>query len=145
MKTSKSIILSVAAVALWGTSSLKAQTVTVEIPFAFSAQDTTLPAGKYTISTSSASSSSRDLMLIRNVKTHKGMLFLAPENESEYKGAEDRNVVLFHRIGDRYFLAEVKTKALCGHIDPSKLERELSSEGKAQPVAALVVPAQSVR
>ena len=148
MKTLKSIILSVAAVALWGTSGLKAQTATVDIPFAFSAQNTTLPAGEYTISTVSSSStisSSRDLMLIRNVKTRKGVLVLAPSNESEYKGAEDKNVVLFHRIGDRYFLAEVKTEALRGHIAPSKLERELSSEGGGQSVAALVVRAQSVR
>ena len=147
MKTLKPIILSVAAVALWGTSCLKAQTATVDIPFAFSAQNTTLPAGEYTISTVSSSStisSSRDLMLIRNVKTRKGVLVLAPSNESEYKGAEDKNVVLFHRIGDRYFLAEVKTEALRGHVGPSKLERELSSE-VGQSVAALVVPAQSVR
>ena len=147
MKTLKTIILSVAAVALWGTSGLKAQTATVDIPFAFSAQNTTLPAGEYTISTVSSSStisSSRDLMLIRNVKTRKGVLVLAPSNQSEYKGAEDKNVVLFHRIGDRYFLAEVKTEALRGHVGPSKLERELSSE-VGQSVAALVVPAQSVR
>ena len=147
MKTLKSIILSVAAVALWGTSGLKAQTATVDIPFAFSAQNTTLPAGEYTISTVSSSStisSSRDLMMIRNVKTRKAMLVLAPRNGSEYEGAEDKNVVLFHRIGDRYFLAEVKTEALRGHVGPSKLERELSSE-VGQSVAALVVPAQSVR
>jgi hypothetical protein len=147
MKTLKSIILSVAAVALWGTSGLKAQTATVDIPFAFSAQNTTLPAGEYTISTvstSSAISSSRDLMVIRNLKTHKAVLVLAPSNETEYKGAEDKNVVLFHRIGDRYFLAEVKTEALRGHMAPSKLERELSSEG-GQSVAALFVPAQSAR
>jgi hypothetical protein len=141
MKTLKSIILSVAAVALWGTSGLKAQTVTVNVPFAFSAQNTTLPAGEYTMS----AISTRNLMLIRNVKTRKGMLVLAPSNETEYKGAEDKNVVLFHRIGDRYFLAEVKTEGVRGHLIPSKLEKELSSEGDGQSVTALVVPAQSVR
>ena len=148
MKTLKTIILSVGAVALWGTSGLKAQTATVDIPFAFSAQNTTLPAGEYTISTVSSSStisSSRDLMLIRNVKTREAMLVLAFSNESEYRGAKDKSVVLFHRIGNRYFLAEVKTEGVRGHIGPSKLEKELASEVSGQPIAALIIPARSVR
>ena len=148
MKTLKTIILSVGAVALWGTSCLHAQTATADIPFEFSVQNTTLPAGEYTMSpmsTSSASSTSRDLMVIRNVKTRKAVLVLAPSNESEYKGSNDKSVVLFHRVGDRYFLAEVKTEAVRGHIGPSKLEKELVSEVSGQPIAALIIPARSVR
>ena len=148
MKTLKTIILSVSAVALWGTSGLNAQTATAEIPFEFSVQNTTLPAGEYTmaaVSRSSATSTSHDLMLIRNVKTRKAVLVLAPSNESEYKGSNDKSVVLFHRVGDRYFLAEVKTEAVRGHIGPSKLEKELVSEVSGQPIAALIIPARSVR
>jgi hypothetical protein len=141
MKTLKTIILSAGAVALLGASGLHAQTeATATIPFEFSVQNTTLPAGDYTMS---AASTSHDLMLIRNVETNKAILVLAPEGA--YKGAKDKNVVLFHRIGDRYFLAEVKTAAVRGHVGPSKLERELASEGKGQPMAAVIVPALSVR
>jgi len=140
MKTLKTIILTAGAVALLGASGLSAQTTaTATIPFEFTAQNTTLPAGDYTIS---AASASHDLMSIRNVETRKAVFVLAPK---AYKSAQDKNVVVFHRIGDRYFLAEVKTDAVCGHIAPSKLERELASEGSGQPMAAVIVPALSVR
>jgi hypothetical protein len=138
MKTLKTIILSVGAVALLSASGLYAQTkATANIPFDFSVQNTTLPAGEYTMSTS------HDVMWIRNVETNKAILVLAPE--SPYKGAQDKNVVRFHRIGDRYFLAEVKTDGVRGHLAPSKLERELTAEGGGQPMAAVIVPALSVR
>ena len=143
MTTLKTIMLSVGAVALLGASGLYAQTkATAEIPFEFTVQNTTLPAGEYTMS---ATSASHDLMLIRNVEARKAIVVLAPSNETEYKGANDKNVVLFHRIGDRYFLAEVKTEGVRGHVAPSKLERELASEGTGQPMAAVIVPALSVR
>ena len=143
MKTLKTIILGVGAVALLGASGLYAQTkATATIPFEFTVQNTTLPAGDYTISPASAS---HDLMTIRNVENRKAVLVLAPSGVSEYKGAPDRNVVLFHRIGDRYFLAEVKTDAVRGHVSPSKLERELAAGGSGQPLAAVIVPALSAR
>jgi hypothetical protein len=54
MKTLKTIILSVGAVALLGASGLSAQTkATADIPFEFTAQNTTLPAGEYTMSAAS--------------------------------------------------------------------------------------------
>jgi hypothetical protein len=84
-------------------------------------------------------------MLIRNVETRKAIAVLAPSSESGYRTTPDKNVVVFHRIGDRYFLAAVKTDAVCGHLAPSKVERELASEGGGQPVAAVIVPALSVR
>jgi hypothetical protein len=134
--------MSVGAVALLGASGLFAQTkATAAIPFEFTVQNTTLPAGDYTMS---ATSATHDLLLIRNVETRKAILVLAPGG-SDYKGAKDKNVVLFHRIGDRYFLAEVKTDAVRGHVAPSKLERELASGGSGQPMAAVIVPALSVR
>ena len=143
MKTLKTLLLSVGAVALLGASGLYAQSkATANIPFAFTAQNTTLPAGEYTMSPASAS---HELMLIRNTETRKAVMVLAPSGTSEYKGDPNKNVVLFHRIGDRYFLAEVKTDGVRGHVSPSKLERELAAEGGGQPLAAVIVPALSAR
>jgi hypothetical protein len=143
MKTLKTMILSVGAVALLGASGLYAQTkATATIPFEFTVQNTTLPAGDYTMSPASPS---HQLMLIQNTETRKGAMVLAPSGSSEYKGAPDKNVVVFHRIGDRYFLAEVKTDGVRCHVSPSKLERELASEGGGQPLAAVIVPALSAR
>jgi len=138
MKSLKTIILSVGAVALAGSSGLYAQSkATATIPFEFSVANTTLPAGEYTMS---PTYSTHDLMVIRNVETRKAVVVMAPNNSTEYKGPAGRNVVLFHKIGDRYFLAEVKTDAVKGHVAPSKLERELSPEGGG-PMAAVIVPA----
>jgi hypothetical protein len=143
MKTLKTIILSAGAVALLGASGLYAQTTaTADIPFEFTAQNTTLPAGEYTMS---SASTTHGVMLIRNVETRKAILVLASSSASGYRGTGDKNVVVFHKLGDRYFLADVKTDAVCGHVGPSKLERELASEGKGQPMAAVIVPALSVR
>jgi hypothetical protein len=143
MTTLKNMILSISAVALSGASGLYAQTqVTAEIPFEFSVLNTTLPAGAYTMQSMSSVSG---VMLIRNVESRKAITVLAPSNFSEYKAAQKKNVVLFHQIGDRYFLAEVKTDWLCGHVGPSKLERELKSETDGQPVASVIIPALSVR
>ena len=143
MKTLKTMILSVGAVALLGASGLYAQTrATAAIPFAFTVQNTTLPAGDYTVSQASALG---NLMLIRNLEAHKAMLVIAPGGERAYRSSGDKNVLVFHKVGGRYFLAEVKTDAICGSIVPSKLERELASEGGGQTMASLILPAQMVR
>ena len=143
MKTLKTMILSAGAIALLGASGLFAQTKAVaDIPFAFTVQNTTLPAGEYTMS---AASTAHELMSIVNVETRKEILLLASSSESGYRRAAQKNVVVFHKIGDRYFLAEVKTDAVCGKVAPSKLERELASEGSGQPLAAVIVPALNVR
>lgn len=143
MTTLRTMILSVGAVALMGASGLFAQTkATADIPFAFSAQNTTLPAGHYTLS---ASPTSRDLMVVRNVETKQAILILAPSSESGYRRADEKNVVVFHQAGDRYFLADVKTDAVCGHVPPSKLERELASNGVGQSITAVIIPALNAR
>ena len=139
MKTLQTMILT-AGVALLGAGGLFAQAkATADIPFEFTVQNTTLPAGSYTMSLASASHS---VMAIRNAEARKDVLVLAP---SESKGAEEKNVVVFHRIGDRYFLAAVKTDAVCAKVAPSKLERELTSEGNGQPMASVIVPALNLR
>jgi hypothetical protein len=142
MKTLKTMILSVGTVALLGASGLYAQTkATADIPFDFAVQNTTLPAGQYTMS---AASTSRDLMSIENAETHKKILVLAPSSESGYRTSQAKNTVVFHKVGDRYFLSAVKTDAVCGRVAPSNVERELASAGN-QPVAAVIVAALNVR
>jgi hypothetical protein len=143
MTTLKSMILSVGAVALLGASGLYAQTqATADIPFEFTVQNTTMPAGEYTIS---KTSTGRDVMVIRSVDTRKAVLVLASDSESGYRKAQDKNVVVFHKSGDHYFLAEVRTDAVSGRVAPSKLERELASNGGGETMAAVIVPALSVR
>jgi len=141
MTTIKTIMLGVGAIALWGASGLSAQTkATATIPFEFTVQNTTLPAGDYALSTSSVA---HDFMTIRNAETSKAIMVLADSSASGYRGPQDKSVIVFHRIGDHYFLADVKTDAVCGRVPASKLERELEVGG--QRMAAVVIPALSAR
>ena len=141
MKTLNTMILSVGAVALLGASGLRAQTTaTANIPFAFTVQNTTLPAGEYTMSEASQTG---NLMSIRNPEAHQAIVVVAPGGDKAYRRAGDKNVLVFHKVGDRYFLAAVKTDAVCGNISPSKLEREIASED-GQTMALLIIPALSV-
>jgi hypothetical protein len=140
MTTLKNIMLSVGAVALLGASGLSAQTkAAAAIPFEFSVQNTTLPAGNYTLAATAP-----EVITIRNAETGKAIMLLAPSAERGYRTVQSKNIVVFHKVADRYFLADVKTDAVCGHVIPSRLERELTSEG-GQPTAAVILPALSVR
>lgn len=139
MKTLKTVILTVGAVALLGANGLSAQTkATADIPFEFTVANTTMQAGHYTMS---AASPLHNLMSIRNDDTGKTIVVLAPGGESGYRTGQEKNTVLFHQAGDRYFLEAVKTDAVCGTIPPSKAERELASTGTGHTVAAVIVPA----
>ena len=143
MKTLNTIMLTAGAVVLWGASGLSAQTrATANVPFEFTVQNTTLPAGEYTIS---KTSTGRDLMLIQNVEAHKAVMVIAPSAEAAQRRTESPNVVVFRQIGDRYFLEDVKTSGVCGHVAPSKLERELVAETGGHPLAAVIIPALNVR
>jgi len=142
MKTLKTLIMIAGAFVLLAAGGLYAQArATASIPFEFTVQNTTLPAGDYTISPASATS--HDVLAICNSETRQKLFVMAPATNSEYKGPADKNVVLFHKIGDRYFLAEVKTDAVHGHLYQSKMERELTLDGG--PIAAVIVPALNVR
>jgi hypothetical protein len=141
MKTLKTMILSVGAVALLGASGLSAQTrASADIPFEFTVQNTTLPAGTYTMSVASLT---RNVMSIQNEQTGRKVLVLGPD-AAAYRRPGDKNVVVFHKSGDRYFLAAVKTDAVCTNVPPSKLERELASAGNGR-VTAVIVAAVTVR
>ena len=90
MKTLKTLLLSVGAVALLGAGGLYAQTkATATIPFEFTVQNTTLPAGDYTLS---ATSASHDVMTIRNAETRKAVMVLAPSAERTASSGSLRTV-----------------------------------------------------
>ncbi|HVN04745.1 MAG TPA: hypothetical protein VMT86_10030 [Bryobacteraceae bacterium] len=142
MKTLNTITLTAAALALLGGSGLYAQTQALaQIPFEFSVQDTTMPAGKYIMSQVSAS---HELIEVRNVETGQAAMVLAPSGLRKPEGSPDKDVVVFHRAGDRYFLAGVRTTWMQCGVAPSKLQRELESE-YGGPGAAAIIPILSVR
>jgi hypothetical protein len=138
MKTLKTFVLAMSAVAMLGTTGLYAQIgVVANVPFNFTVENTRMPAGDYLLVPTSSTSGVIQLM---NRETGKGVLVNAPSSLSAYTSkGEQTGMIIFHRYGDRYFFSEVWTpNGVGGHARPSKLEREIQA-GTGKQVALVSV------
>jgi hypothetical protein len=130
MKALKTMTLALSAAVVLGANGLYAQLRTVavaNIPFEFTVQSMTLPAGEYALERESSAS---DLIRVKNINTRHAAYVLAPRTLAKYKGSNnEKGTLLFHRYGDRYFFSEIWTPngGMCGGVSPSKLERELQA------------------
>jgi hypothetical protein len=80
------------------------QTVIANIPFAFSAGKTNLPAGKYTFTVVNPSSD-RKVLEIRNVDGHATALVLTNSIDGHLA---DNAKLVFERYDDRYFFTQAQ-------------------------------------
>ena len=92
------------ALPLLMTAAASAQSVHMRamVPFNFIADGTTLPAGQYDIQTLGTTGK---LLSIRNLNSWAGILVLS--NSSESSNPSSPTKLVFHRYGNRYFLAEL--------------------------------------
>lgn len=100
----KNLLASVMALSLLMTAAASSQTVHVraKIPFNFITAGATLPAGEYDIQSFGAS---QNLLSIYNRNSSVGKLFRS--NPCDSLRASSISKLVFHRYGDRYFLAEL--------------------------------------
>lgn len=80
-----------------------AQKVVANIPFAFNAGNTNLPAGKYSITVLNPSSD-RKILQIRSTKGSSATVLTTAETGN----ISDDAKLVFQRYGDRYFFAQVQ-------------------------------------
>ena len=80
-----------------------AQKVVANIPFAFNVGNTSLPAGKYTITVLNPSSD-RKILQIRSTKGSSATV----QTTAETGNISDDAKLVFQRYGDRYFFAQVQ-------------------------------------
>ena len=73
----------------------------VQIPFQFTAGETTFPAGQYTIK---AMGNGEKVLSIRNEKSPVANMVMT--DSAQHLEASSRTKLVFHRYGDNYFLAE---------------------------------------
>ena len=141
MKTLNTIVLACSAAAVLGGSGLYAQLGTVaKIPFDFTVQTVTLPAGEYALQRVTQTS---DVIRIQKVAARHFALVIASKTLSKYKGNQKgEGKLIFHRYGDRYFFAEVWSLngGPCGAVNSSQLERELQVNGAGQQMALVSIP-----
>jgi hypothetical protein len=93
------------------------------VPFAFAVGSAQLPAGTYEIKVDNASSGA---IQIRNGETSDAAMSTARREQPKSTSAK----LVFHRVGNQYFLAEVwKSSDAEGMIVPtSRQEKELAKE-----------------
>ena len=120
---------------LFITASAYAQTVNVKanIPFDFAVDQQTMPRGEYKVETISTGSSQS--LLIRSTDGSVQKVQLG--RSCELLRASESSKMVFHRYGDRYFLAQVWTAGNSSgyEFSESRLEKELAKASTATNVS----------
>jgi len=101
----------------------EANKLLVDIPFEFSVDYKTMPAGEYTVQTIATAG---DSLLIQSADGKTAALRPSEATEALKKSATSR--LVFHRYGQRYFLAEVWNEASTAGRRLMKSQSELSIE-----------------
>ena len=121
--------LAVAAfIVMLGASSAKASTLLLraDIPFAFMAGDTMLPAGTYSITEATPG-----VLQIRNEKFGSEAAFVQARSLETMK-PQDSGKLVFNRYGDTYFLNQVWSDVASYSLPKSQSEISLSNELAAE-------------
>jgi len=136
------LILGMSAVFVIGVSfSARAQiidTIDADIPFSFTVNNTTVPAGTYTLT---RLDSAPNVMLIRDRDGHAAAIFLTRDAVMTKEPRETE--LIFDRIGDTYFLSKIfeeGNKIGIGLPKP-RAERDLEKEASTMRVESVVVHA----
>lgn len=110
-------------------------TIRAQVPFDFVANGKTMPAGECIIT---VSGTGRSLLSINSGKQHT---FSLPSGYGSPNGSKETALV-FHKYGDRYFLASIKRARGIGYELPaSKIEAELRARNVAEEVFTLLASA----
>jgi len=113
-------------------------TVEADIPFGFTINDTTMPAGKYSIKRVSAENPG--VMVISSTNEHRNVLFVV--NSAQAKSEPHQTELIFDRVDDQYFLSEIfESWDVNGvKLPMSRSERKLEKGGATVQLDAVVVP-----
>ena len=96
------LIVAMALVTAVASANGQSRSVAANVPFDFSVGDKILPAGEYTVR---AFTPNGNTLAIQNKQSAKAAIRLSNEITSSL--ASQKTKLVFHRIGPRYFLAEV--------------------------------------
>jgi hypothetical protein len=98
--------------------------VKVNVPFSFTVGTSTMPAGSYTIKSDSGS---RNLVYLNNwgENTHSAALGIP-----ELSNPNETGKLVFHRVGDQYFLSEIRCAdaSMNIHFPVTKAEKRVRAQ-----------------
>ena len=121
------------ATAVASTNAQSSNKVVANIPFEFSVGYKTMPAGEYAVRTVT---SSGNALMIQSADGKLAAVRLSDETERAKNNSHAR--LVFHRYGQRYFLAEVWNgidrtgRQLLKSSEESAIERELANIAKSE-------------
>jgi len=138
MKTHAATLLILMVVGLTGLVNAQMSTTMIkaQVPFDFVANGKTMPAGECIIT---VPYTGQKVLSITSGKQHAFAFSIANESRNESK----ETALVFHRYGDRYFLAGIKREGRTGYELPaSRLEGELQARNVAEEVFTLLASAK---
>jgi hypothetical protein len=116
------VIMTLAMVTAVASANGQTQKSKANIPFAFVVGDKNLPAGDYTLGAITASG---DVLRIRGVESQESVMRLTKGANGKANHAK----LVFHRYGERYFLAQVWTSSGDGReLMTSKQEQAIKQD-----------------
>jgi hypothetical protein len=123
----KKHLLRLSIIAALAASASFAETYNLNVPFDFVAWNKTMPAGTYLMDR--AAGSAPGVLIMRSLDRKTTFVVMGSSATSE---GNRQGKLVFHRYGNRYFLAEVWTRGSDGghllRVTPQ--ERELRAQGK---------------
>jgi hypothetical protein len=111
--------------------------ITAEVPFDYVVNGKTMLAGETSIK---AEGDAQTILWISSENTRMAVL----SNATESNTASDMTKLVFHKYGDRYFLASIEREGECrGYgLPASKLEAELRAQNVAEKDVVLLASAE---
>lgn len=116
-------------VVLCALAKANAEELRVDVPFEFVVNGKSLPAATYTI----RESLPNDKSSLEFLGQGTGALAIASEYDTDVTGSK----LVFHRIGDQYFLSDVVTPSGKLHFSASRSEREARSANQQTVVTSI--------
>ncbi len=123
----KKHLLRLSIIAALAASASFAETYNLNVPFDFVAWNKTMPAGTYLMD--HASTAAPGVVIMRSLDKKTTFVVMGSSATSE---GNRQGKLVFHRYGNRYFLAEVWTRGSDGghRLRMTPEERELQAQGK---------------
>lgn len=117
------ILFALALFVSFGNAWAQDHAVKANVPFHFTVGEKTLPSGTYTITSDIASP---NVIVIRNGEQHLALMSTVYADNTDSK----KNVLVFHKIGDQYFLHEIlcSSAAMNLELPTSKQEKKVQQQ-----------------
>jgi hypothetical protein len=137
MKKHGATLLILMLAALTGLASAQTRVITAEVPFDYVVNGRTMLAGECSIKTEGNGQT------ILWITSENARLAVLP-NATESTTASDMTKLVFHRYGDRYFLASIEREGESRgyELPASKLEAELRAQNVAENDVVLLASAE---